>query len=48
METVKEVENLERMFSKFNEDMTAYRDIAKADGDRLENISRSFKELSEG
>ena len=35
------------MFSKFNEDMASYSDIAKADGDFIENISSSFREVTE-
>ena len=46
-ETKKEVDNLEKMFSKFNEDMASYSDIAKANGDYIEKISSSFKEVSE-
>jgi len=46
-DTLEEVKNLEKMFSKFNEDMAAYRDIAKANDDELEKISNSSKELSD-
>merc|ERR550532_209030 len=46
-ETKKEIDNLEKMFSKFNEDMASYSDIAKANGDYIEKISSSFKEVSE-
>ena len=35
------------MFSKFNEDMASYRDIAKANGDYIETISSSFREVTE-
>ena len=38
---------MEKMFSKFNEDMASYSDIAKADGDFIENISSSFREVTE-
>ena len=46
-ETKKEIDNLEKMFSKFNEDMASYRDIAKANGDYTETISSSFREVTE-
>ena len=46
-ETKKEIDNLEKMFSKFTEDMTSYSEIAKANGDFIEKISSSFREVTE-
>ena len=46
-ETKREIDNLEKMFSKFNEDMASYSDIAKANCDYIEKISSSFREVTE-
>ena len=35
------------MFSRFNEDMASYSDIAKAKGDFIQSISSSFREVTE-
>ena len=46
-ETQKEIDHLEKMLSKFKEDMTSYFDIAKDNVDYIEKISSSFREVTD-
>ena len=46
-ETKQEIDHLEKMLSKFKEDMTSYFDIAKDNVDYIEKISSSFREVTD-
>ena len=46
-ETQKEIDHLEKMLSKFKEDMTSYFDIAKDNVDYIEKVSNSFREVTD-
>lgn len=38
---------MEKMFLKFNEDLASYYDIAKSNSNYIENISSSFREVTD-